>query len=204
MSMNLLPISSPVAPRSGRRALQRGVTLLEVLVSILVLLFGMLGMAGVQVRATQAEFESYQRTQALVLLHDMVDRLQANRLVASCYAFTSAATGAPFAGTGAAIPACTAGSVVQQATANADLAAWSNALLGATEVQAGNNIGAMLGARGCVTAGGGDVYTVTVAWQGLSPTAAAPAALTCGTGLYGSDDALRRVVSTTLRVATLF
>ena len=58
-------------------------------------------------------------------------------------------------------------------------------------------------ARGCVTADGGDVYTVSVAWQGMSPTAAPPAALTCGTGQYGSSDALRRVVSVTLRVATL-
>jgi type IV pilus assembly protein PilV len=53
-----------------------------------------------------------------------------------------------------------------------------------------------------VTADGGDVYTVSVAWQGMSSTAAPPAALTCGTGLYGNE-ALRRVVSTTVRVANL-
>ena len=203
MSLNSIRFAPRAVPRSAARAQQRGVTLLEVLVAVLVLLFGLLGMAGVQVRATQAEFESYQRTQALVLLHDMVDRLQANRLVASCYALTTAAAGAPFAGTGATLPACTAGSGPQQAVADVDLAAWSTALQGATEVQAGNNIGAMLGARGCITSDGSNVYTVTVAWQGMSATAAPPAALTCGLGQYGGDDALRRVVSTTLRVATL-
>lgn len=187
----------------GLRRPNNGFTLIEVLIAILVLLFGLLGLTGVQVRATQAEFESYQRKQALLLLQDMADRMQANRLVASCYALTPASTGSPYAGTGAALPTCTAGSAAQQAVANADLATWSSALLGAAEIQAGNKIGAMLGARGCITSDGSDVYTVTVAWQGMSPTAAPPAALKCGTGQYGNDDALRRVVSATVQVATL-
>ena len=42
----------------------------------------------VRLRAQQAEVESYQRAQALVLLQDMVDRINANRKTAGCYAFT--------------------------------------------------------------------------------------------------------------------
>jgi len=182
---------------------QDGFTLLEVLIAILVLLLGLLGMAGVQVRTTQAEFESYQRTQALVLLHDMVDRLQANRLRAACYALTTNTTsGSPFAGTGATLPGCGTGTGADELVALADMSAWSTALQGAAETQGTDKVGAMIGARGCITADGGDVYTVSVAWQGMSNTAAPPAALTCGTGLYGNE-ALRRVVSTTLRVAGL-
>lgn len=177
--------------------------MLEVLIAILVLLFGLLGMAGVQVRTTQAEFESYQRTQALVLLHDIVDRIQANRLMADCYSLTTASTGAPFAGTGATLPAaCGTGTAPNELTAQTDLSDWSNALMGAAEVQAGVNIGAMIGARGCVTADGSGAYTVTVAWQGMSATAAPPTALTCGTGLYGTET-LRRVVSAKVQAATL-
>lgn len=195
-----------------RHSSQSGFTLIEVLVAILVLLLGLLGMAGVQVRATQAEYESYQRKQAMLLLQDMIDRLQANRLVASCYAITAAGTGAPFAGTksdGSAatagtsiIPACTAGSLVAQAVANTDLTNWSNALFGASEALGSGSVGAISAARGCVVANGGGVYTVSVAWMGIAPTAAPPTALNCGTGLYG-DEALRRVVSATLQVATL-
>ena len=191
--------------RKGRRgrADQRGFTLLEVLIAILVLLLGLLGMAGVQVRTTQAEFESYQRVQALVLLHDMVDRLQANRLRAACYALTTNTTsGSPFAGTGATLPGCGTGTGTDELVALADMSAWSAALQGAAETQGTDKVGAMIGARGCVTADGADVYTVSVAWQGMSSTAAPPAALTCGTGLYGNE-ALRRVVSTTVRVANL-
>ena len=189
---------------------QSGFTLIEVLVAILVLLLGLLGMAGVQLRATQAEYESYQRKQALLLLQDIMDRLQANRLVASCYAVTSSSTGAPFAGTNSAgtasatasLPACTAGSLVAQAVANNDLTSWSDALYGAAETLNSNSVGTISAARGCVVANGAGVYTVSVAWKGIAPTAAPPAALNCGTGLYG-DEALRRVVSATLQVATL-
>ena len=193
---------------AGRKA-HSGFSLIEVLVAILVLLFGLLGMAGVQVRATQAEFESYQRKQALLLLQDMVDRLQSNRLVASCYAITDVTTGAPYAGTAsgggsatAGLAACGAGSLTAQAVANNDLTSWSNALFGAAELIGTSNVGAMNAARGCIVANGGGVYTVSVAWLGNAATSAPPAALTCGTGRYG-DEALRRVVSATLRVADL-
>jgi type IV pilus assembly protein PilV len=208
----MLMISRTSQARARRRATrgQGGFTLIEVLVTILILLFGLLGMAGVQVRATQAEFESYQRKQALLLLEDMVDRIQANRKAASCYAIT-ATTGSPYAGTDssgasatASLPACGAAGATlqQQAVANADLAAWSDALFGAAEVKAGNNVGVMVGARGCVVDNTGNLYTVSVAWQGISATAAPAAALTCGTGQYGNE-ALRRVVSATVQIATL-
>ena len=63
-----------------------------------------------------------------------------------------------------------------QAVANDDLAKWSAALQGAavvaTSAASAPSIGAMIGARGCVTADGAGVYTVSVAWQGMSATAA--------------------------------
>jgi type IV pilus assembly protein PilV len=181
-----------------------GFSLIEVLVALVILLVGLLGLAGLQVRAQQAEMESYQRAQALVLLQDMVDRINANRKVASCYAITTdTANGLPSLGTGySGAPACAAGTAQQNATAVADLTAWSNALKGAAETAGGGNIGAMIGARGCVSYDNtAAVYTVSVAWQGLSATAA-PSGLTCGKGQYG-DESRRRAVSATVRIATL-
>jgi type IV pilus assembly protein PilV len=185
----------------NRRRPDRGFTLIEVLVTVVVLVFGLLGMVALQARAGQAEFESYQRKQALILLQDMVDRMMANKTVMSCYAF-SATGGSPVAGTGASLPNCTAGSLQAQAVANADLQQWSDALLGAAEVKGGSNVGAMINARGCIMDNGGNVYTVMVAWEGTVKTSAPAAALTCGAGLYG-DEALRRVVSITVRPPTL-
>ena len=75
-----------------------GFTLLEVLISLLILVVGLLGMIGLQARTQIATFESYQRGQALILVHDMADRLSTNRGAAGCYV-----TATP-AGTGATTP----------------------------------------------------------------------------------------------------
>ena len=62
-----------------KRAGESGFSMMEVLVTIAILIFGLLGMAGLQSRATSMEIESYQRAQALVLLQDMADRLSVNK-----------------------------------------------------------------------------------------------------------------------------
>ena len=55
------------------------------LVAILICAFGLLGFAGMQARATSSEFEGFQRSQALVLIEDMVSRMNANRAHAAEY-----------------------------------------------------------------------------------------------------------------------
>jgi type IV pilus assembly protein PilV len=62
------------------------------------------------------------------------------------------------------------------------------------------NVGAVLGARGCVTSPSANTYQITVAWQGSGATSAPPAGVTCGTGLYGTDDSMRRAVSVILQI----
>ena len=54
---------------------------------------GLLGVAGLQSRMQVAEVEAYQRTQAIVLLQDMVDRINANRVNAASYATGSVTLG---------------------------------------------------------------------------------------------------------------
>ena len=58
---------------------QRGVGLIEVLISLVVIAIGLLGLAALQGKAQKAELESYQRSQALILLQDVAGRLRANR-----------------------------------------------------------------------------------------------------------------------------
>jgi type IV pilus assembly protein PilV len=193
---------------------QAGFTMLEVLIALLIIVLGLLGLAGMQVRMQQAEFESYQRTQALILLYDMVDRINLNRETASCFAFTTGA-GTPFVGTGAAAPTgCAASTSANNTMADTSIADWDLALEGAAEVQGGVSVGAIVGARGCVSydaaselldAGGAiipgtGIYTVAVAWQGTVDTVAP--AVACGNNQYGAET-LRRTVSTTFRLARL-
>ncbi|MHB1054222.1 MAG: type IV pilus modification protein PilV, partial [Thiobacillus sp.] len=73
-------------PHSPSLAAQRGTSLLEVLVTILILAIGLLGLAGLQARLQVSEMESYQRSQALILLDDMASRIAANRPNALSYA----------------------------------------------------------------------------------------------------------------------
>lgn len=195
---------TPYRRPTGRQA---GFGLIEVLVTLVILTLGLLGLAGTMMQGHRSELESYQRVQALVLLQDMVSRINANRHVASCYAITTDTTaGTPYLGVEAsAEPDCdTVGTATQRALALRDLQEWNDLLTGAAEVSGTENVGAMVGARGCVsfnaTTG---TYLVSVAWQGIGQTAAAPATWNCAKGEYGDDEKLRRVASLTLKIADL-
>lgn len=177
---------------------QNGGTLLEVLITVIISAFGLLGLAGLQGKIQVAETESYQRSQAVLLVSDMVGRLQANGANAGTYVTTT-----PL-GSGDSEPNdC---SSVAAGTAR-DRCEWSNALKGAAEKSAGSSVGAMIGARGCVTQVQAPdatanvctpgVYLVTVAWQGLNRTATS--SLGCASGSYG-EESYRRAIATQVSV----
>lgn len=69
------------APRQTRYR-SRGFSLLEMLVALLILSFGLLGIAGLQATSLRNNTAAYQRTQANFLAYDMVDRMRANRTAA--------------------------------------------------------------------------------------------------------------------------
>lgn len=187
------------------RASQQGFSMIEVLISFIILLVGLLGLAGLMIASQRAEAESFQRSQAILLAQDMVSRLTSNSRVAPCYAFTTDLTnGAPWLGTAGATPAsCGIGTLAAYTAANADLAAWGNLLLGSTETNSGAKVGGMTGARGCVWFDTtSNQYMVAVAWQGAQATSAPPAALPCGKNQYG-DERMRRVVSLPVLVPNL-
>lgn len=172
-----------------------GFSLIEILVTIIIITFGLLGLAGLQLKIQNAEMESYQRGQALLLLNDMVERLTANRANAAGYVSADAF------GTGDSQPADCTGVA---AGAARDQCEWSNALKGSAETSGTANVGAMIGARGCIseiqaadsTAGvcAPGIYEVQVAWQGIGATVAPAEAKSCGEGQYGQET-LRRVIS---------
>lgn len=192
-------------PAFKPRQAQQGSSLIEVLVTLVILMVGLLGLVGLMVQSQRSQMESYQRVQALVVMQDMVNRINTNRKAADCYAVTTAASGTPFMGTGSTVaPVCTVGSAEQQAQAVRDLTEWNILLLGSAEKSAGTDVGAMLGARGCVTVateGIYQVYRVSVVWQGNGKTVT-PAGVSCGTNLYG-DEAQRRAVTVPLQIANL-
>jgi type IV pilus assembly protein PilV len=169
----------------------RGTSMLEVLITILILSVGMLGLAALQGKAHTSELESYQRGQALVLLQDIASRMEGNMANAASYITAGAGTGASDAGD------CT----TLGARAAVDLCEWSKALKGSSEAKGSTKQGAMIDGRGCVASSGTNVYLISVVWQGLGATVAP--ATGCGQGLYDSE-ATRRAVTLTFRVPDLW
>lgn len=185
-----------------------GFTLLEVLITMIILAIGMLGLANLQSKIHVVEMESYQRAQAVLLLQDMADRINSNRAGAANY------VSATVLGTGNPDVDCAALAANTPALRAArDRCEWDQSLKGSSEQRGGTNVGGMLGARGCVelvqasnnapgvcTPG---IYRVTVAWQGFHKTTAP--ALGCGVNLYGEaadpeKDQLRRAISTEVTI----
>jgi type IV pilus assembly protein PilV len=166
--------------------------MVEILVSLLLCAFGLLGFVALQARATAAELEALQRSQALILLQDMVARLNANRQQAADY------VSAGLIGEGE-VEDCDG-----LDGAARDLCEWGNLLRGSAEVRDGQTVGAMVSARGCITrADNADArYIVAVAWVGNDATSAPTS--TCGQGDDAfPEDRLRRVVSTSVCIGWL-
>jgi type IV pilus assembly protein PilV len=176
---------------------QRGVGLVEVLVTMVLVAFGLLGLAAFQSKAQVGQVESYQRAQAAVLLQDMTARIASNNAAAADYV-----TATPL-GTGVTDGTCSA--LTSQAAR--DKCEWSGILKGAGEVVGTAKVGAIQSARGCIQKVRSEdlstgvcipaVYLVTVAWQGLHATK--EPSQTCGSGQYGTDG-YRRAISARVAV----
>jgi type IV pilus assembly protein PilV len=61
---------------------QAGFSLLEVLITMLIVSFGLLGIAGIVVTSLKNTQGSYARSQASLLANDIIDRMRANRTAA--------------------------------------------------------------------------------------------------------------------------
>ncbi len=157
---------------------ESGLSLVELLVTLVLLAIGLAGLAALQARATLIGIEAYQRTQALLLAHDMLDRIRANKPDALGYTGNDYGT-APIAG-------CPPAAGVAR-----DRCLWSNALSGADEQLASLPVGTLTRGRGCVAVDDAGAVSIVVAWQGLVSTN--PPAVDCAFGEYG-DDAYRRAV----------
>ena len=189
-----------------------GFTLIEVLVTLLILVFGLLGIAALMAKGQRAAYEAYQRQQALALANDMLEHVRSNPGQAVAYT-AGAPTTAPL-GTGSTLYSialadnCIGTNCSAADLASYDLAMWDGLLKGYGERTGTSLIGSVIAARGCIeelnqsqascpVPGAGYSYTrtlrVSVAWQGQGDTVP-PTASTCGSGLYGSV-ATRRLVA---------
>ena len=182
--------------RSKQRRCSLGLTLIEVMVTLVILLLGLLGLSGLIVKAQHLSYEAYERQQALAIATDLVERMRANQSagvktpsnsdIAALYAAKApvdSPLGDPLRApmwsqlqdhsiTDCAVAACSTTEL-----ANYDLAVWEGLLLGAGKTNSSNlRIGSISNARGCVegpvalmspgVVAPANTYRITVAWQG--------------------------------------
>jgi len=62
----------------GPGSRQRGFTLVEVLVTVIIMSIGLLGVAGLQLASMRSNHSAYLRTQATLAAYDLVDRMRAD------------------------------------------------------------------------------------------------------------------------------
>lgn len=190
---------------NGKPGCSRGFSMIEVLVALLVIAIGVLGAVALQSRAVQGGMETYQRTQALLLVEDMAARMRNNKLnVSTCYA--AVGNGMGYVGVGRDDISSLTGCETQ---ANKDIAAWHQMLLGSAEMSDKSNtatqVGGILSARGCIKSVGNGAYRVSVAWKALNKLGYSTARDSCAISAFTSDggEPYRRVVSVTVRVTDL-
>ncbi len=135
-------------------ASQRGFTMIEVLIAILVLSIGLLGLAGLQATGLRNNHQAYQRSIATQQVYDMADRMRVNPagVVANAY---DAISGIP------TNPGCTGSTCTPAGIAAYDAAQWNSA-----------NAALLPSGAGTVTSLGGGVFTITVRWDELKTVGA--------------------------------
>jgi type IV pilus assembly protein PilV len=170
---------------SLRHSGQRGFTLIEILVTLVITAFGLLALAGFITKATTLTADSVQRARAGVLLSDIVGRISNHKALAAKYADGKVR--------GETVASCD-----KLTDADLDLCEWNNLLAGAND---GGSGAKGLGYRGCIT-GGVNLYTVTVVWGSLTPGVPPHENVSCAKDVF-DDDSFRRTLQTQIRIAEL-
>ena len=177
---------------------QRGFSLIELLVSIVVFSVGLLAVAGLQTVSKSANFESVQRTTASHIAYGLLEDMRTNGNGIDIYRASAdlgdnvlAAEPVPNCGTMGAT--CNAA----QKAAH-DLWFWEEVLDGEMEVGAEGAAGGLVQPTICIdgpVGGGAGIYTVTIAWRG-GVSLLDSGLITCGdgSGKYGAGNAFRRNV----------
>jgi type IV pilus assembly protein PilV len=182
---------SEQAPALRRRVRARGFSMIEVLITLVVIAFGLLGLSGFVTRATAMSIETGQRARAAALLEDMQFRVANNKLNLASYA-TGVTHGA------AEVTGCAGLGTL----AARDLCQWNNLLVGTHEALGAGATAQALTFRGCITQPNPaqPVIVITVTWAATMP--GIPPADNCAAGTFG-DDSFRRILRSQVRVAAL-
>jgi type IV pilus assembly protein PilV len=177
---------------------QSGVSLIEVLVTLVLISIALLGSASLQVLSKRANSEAAQRTVAAQLANDLLARMRGNSGVLDSYLPDATLGGATLGAEPAMDCADDAVSCASEDVAAYELWQWEQQMDGAMELVGATGTGGLLEPTACLTGPvGGDagVYQVAIAWRGGSEHPD-PEINDCGSasGLYGDNNEFRHVL----------
>ena len=179
------------------RCTQRGFSLIEMLVALVVFSVGLLAIAGLQTMSKQANFEALQRTAASQIAYGLLEDMRLNGDAIGIYLGAGELGGGSI--TSEPAPTCE-GTAVCDATQKAthDLWFWEQILDGNLEMSGAAGAGGLVMPTLCINGpvgGGAGIYTVTVAWRGTASMNNS-IANACGTagGNYGANLEFRRIM----------
>lgn len=135
----------------------KGFTLIEVLVSVLILSLGLLGVAGLQTTSLRSSQTAYFRSQATAAAADIIDRMRANPQGVAAGKYDAVdSSQLP------ADPACIDSGCNAEELADYDILNWADNALSPLPGATGTVI---LDAMGTATDLTDDVYVVTIGWN---------------------------------------
>ena len=167
---------------------QLGMTFIEVLVALVILVTGILGAVALQATAKQGSFDAMQRSLASSLAQDIIERMRTNDSSNTATNVLSSYDGDGYGSLNLAVPSVRCDAIGSLCTSaqrvTNDLYEWEQTLKGSDVKSASSsNVGGLTGAQGCIDIVG-NAATVTISWQGRTATsdgAANNAIKQCGT-----------------------
>ncbi|UCX03928.1 MULTISPECIES: type IV pilus modification protein PilV [Shewanella] len=142
-----------------------GFSLIEVMVSLVILVIGLIGIFNLHIVAKQGSFESFQQTQASYYANDIVNRMRMNPSELSNY------EGTYNGGTSAPTKACDVAIGVNSICTNVetrlwDIYQWEQSFKGENEKYSGTSVGGLDSTTACIDITGRDVIVV-MTWRGI-------------------------------------
>ncbi len=150
----------------------KGMTFIEVLIALVIMVTGILGAVAMQATAKKGSFDAMQRSLASSLAQDILEKMRSNDADPAQTTLNSYAGSYGVNDPGLSpVPACDLPNALCTPTqmVTNDLYQWTQALRGANVTSEGKNTGGLIGAVGCITEVNNAV-SVTISWQGRTKT----------------------------------
>jgi type IV pilus assembly protein PilV len=190
-----------------------GCLLLEVMVAMIIILIGVVGIAKLQHVAKSSNGQALQRTEAIMLADDLIERIRSN--ISGMTGYFTGSTIKVISGIPSSTPPATCSSsspCTAKQMADYDLWEWHRDITGAFESESGTSTGGLVNPTVCLVGPGyvsatnhqSGFYDIAIAWHGqnqigyqsISGNILASGCGTTDAGKYdadGNDNVYRRV-----------